>query len=211
LLLLILATPCFSIEETPTDTPPINLNYKPFVGTFSVTTNYISEGISNTNNAPAIQGTATYTFAKTGVYLNSDFIAPQIHHATVEFDTIIGITNNLNNDWSYDIYLDRYNYPGAPDANYMDFITTLTYKILSATMYYSSNVYGSHETGIYLNGTINYELPEKYFKSSNLTALASLGHYQLPAITGVHMGIILLVRCCILSRCRVITNSTLYH
>jgi uncharacterized protein (TIGR02001 family) len=190
-LLFIFTTPCFAIEETPVDTPPKNLNYKPFVGTFGVTTNYLSEGISNTNNAPGIQGTATYTFSTTGIYLNvlgtnADFIDPQFNHATVEFDTIIGITNNINNDWSYDIYLDRYNYPGAPAANYMDFITTLTYKILSATMYYSSNVYGSHGTGIYLNGAVNYEIPEKYIKFSNITALASLGHYQLPASTGMH-------------------------
>lgn len=190
-LLIILSTPCFAIEETYVNTPPANLDSKPLVGTFSVTTNYLSEGLSNTNNSPAIQGSMTYTFKKTGIFLNvlgtnSDFIDPQFNHATVEFDTLIGITNKINDAWSYDIYLDRYNYPGASAANYMDFITTLTYKIFTATAYYSSNVYGSHGTGIYLNGAINYGIPEKFIKFPNITALASLGHYQLPASTGVH-------------------------
>ncbi len=191
LLAWTLATCSFAIEETPVDTPPKNLNYKPFIGTFNVTTNYLSEGLSNTNNSPAIQGTLTYTFQKTGIYFNAlgtnaDFIDPQFNHATVEFDTVIGITNNINENWSYDIYLDRYNYPGASAANYMDFITTLTYKMFAATAYYSSNVYGSHGTGIYLNGSMNYGIPEKYIKFSNISALASLGHYQLPIKTGVH-------------------------
>jgi uncharacterized protein (TIGR02001 family) len=191
LLLCILVTPCFAIEETPVDTPPVNLDYKPFVGTFGVMTNYLSQGISNTNNAPAIQGTATYSFAKTGIYLNllgtnTDFIAPKLHHATVEFDTAIGITNNINNDWSYDIYLDHYIYPGASDANYTDYIATFSYTIFAASVYYSPSVFGSHETGVYLNGAINYKIPEKYISFSNISALASIGHYQLPIVSGVH-------------------------
>lgn len=185
------ATPCFAIEEDYANVAPKNLIEKPWTGTFEVTTNYLSEGLSNTNNAPAIQGNLMYTFSKTGIYLdvlgtNADFIDPQFHHATVEFDTIIGITNNINKDWNYNIYLDRYNYPGAHAANYTDLIAALTYKIITFTAYYSPNVFGSHETGIYLDGSIEYDIPEKYISFSNISALAGFGHYSLPAITGVH-------------------------
>lgn len=192
LLLCILTTPCFAVEDTAIDTPPKDLtSHKSFVGTFAVLTNYLSEGLSNTNNAPAIQGSLTYTFSKTGIYLNAlgtnaDFIDPYDNHAHVEFDTVIGITNNINKDWNYNIYLDHYIYPGATTSNYTDLITTLTYKILALTAYYSPNVFGSGGTGIYLNGSLDYPIPEKYIKFSNIDALASLGHYQLPESTGIN-------------------------
>ncbi len=188
---LFIVKPCFAIEDTSLDVPPPINPKKSFSGTFDVVTNYLSEGLSTSNNAPGIQGSLTYTFTKTGIYLNvfgtnADFIDPEEHHATVEFDTVLGVTNDINENWNYNIYLDRYNYPGAPAANYMDLIATLTYKIFSATAYYSPNVFGSHETGVYLNGYIHYKIPEKYISFSNISALASIGHYQLPIVTGIH-------------------------
>lgn len=182
---------CYAFEDTPAVEPKEETVPVPISGTFDVTTNYMSEGLSNSANKPAIQGGLTYTFAKTGIYLNAwgtnvDFLDLREEHATVELDAIAGVANDINDNWSYDIYIDRYIYPGASNGDYTDLIASLTYKFFTATGYYSRHVFGSPGTGIYLNGAINYEIPEKIIYFSNISALASIGHYSLPASTEVH-------------------------
>lgn len=188
-ILLSFSTSCFSFDQTPANEPdviPISIS-----GTFDVTTNYLSEGLSNTNNAPAIQGGLTYTFKKSGIYFNAwgtnaDFTGFRNQHITAELDAIAGVANDINNNWSYNVYLDQYIYPGAPVNNYLQLVTNVTYKIFTFTTYYSGNVYGSHSTGIYLKGTINYEIPENFIKFSNISALASVAHYDLSKKAGIN-------------------------
>jgi uncharacterized protein (TIGR02001 family) len=162
----------------------------PLTGNFDITTNYVFRGISNSNNNPAFQGGLTYTFLTTGIYLNVwgsnvDFVDPQGFQATVEADTIIGIANNINDDWSYNVNFNRYNYPKASAANYNEVIAALTYKIFTLTVADSLNVYGVHENGLYYNGLINVPLPQKYVHFSDLSAEASYGHYSLPRSAGL--------------------------
>jgi uncharacterized protein (TIGR02001 family) len=162
----------------------------PLSGTFDITTNYIFRGISNSNNNPAFQGGLTYTFLSTGIYFNVwgsnvDFADPQGNQATVEADTIVGIANDINDDWSYNINFDRYNYPKASAANYNEVIGALTYKIFTLTLADSLNVYGVHENGFYYNGLINVPVPESFFHLSDLSAEVSYGHYSLPRSAGL--------------------------
>ena len=162
----------------------------PLSGTFDITTNYMFRGISNSNNNPAFQGGLTYTFLTTGIYFNVwgsnvDFPDPQGNQATVEADTIVGITNNINDDWSYNVNFDRYNYPKASAANYNEVIAALTYKIFTLTLADSLNVYGSHSNGFYYNGLINIPIPEKYIHLSDVTVEGSYGHYSLPRNAGL--------------------------
>src|SRR3982751_6029953 len=90
----------------------------PLTGNFDITTNYVFRGISNSNNNPAFQGGLTYTFLTSGIYFNVwgsnvDFVDAYDNQATVEADTIVGISNSINDNWSYDVNFDRYNYPKA--------------------------------------------------------------------------------------------------
>jgi len=163
----------------------------PVTGTFDITNNYVFRGISNSDNNPAVQGGFTYTFASTGIYFNLwgsnvDFLDPHNHVATVEFDTIAGIANDVGKDFHYDINIDRYNYPRASSASYDELITALTYKIFTATLGYSTNVYGSHKKGTYYNGAINYDVTPKYALNLNdVTVMAAVGHYILPESAGL--------------------------
>jgi uncharacterized protein (TIGR02001 family) len=168
----------------------VDQQQSPLTGNFDITTNYVFRGISNSNNNPAFQGGLTYTFLSTGIYLNVwgsnvDFADPQGNQATVEADTIVGIANDINDDWSYNISFDRYNYPKAAAANYNEVIGLLTYKIFTLTVADSLNVYGYHRNGLYYNGLINVDIPEKIFHLDGLTAQASYGHYSLPRSVGL--------------------------
>jgi uncharacterized protein (TIGR02001 family) len=162
----------------------------PVSGNFDITTNYIFRGISNSNNNPAFQGGLTYTFLKTGIYFNVwgsnvDFLDPQGRQATVEADTIVGIANNINDNWNYNLSFDRYNYPKASGITYNEVIGTLTYKIITITLGDSLNVYGSHNNGLYYNGLIKIPVSEKLFHLNDLSAEGSYGHYSLPRNAGL--------------------------
>src|SRR3990167_4439710 len=102
-------------------------------GTFDFTTNYVFRGISQTENLPAVQGGLTYGFPW-GLYANVwgsnvKFSDPLGNAATVEFDTIAGIHNEIGSYFSYDINLARYNYPRARGSNYNELNTLWNYWI----------------------------------------------------------------------------------
>lgn len=172
--------------DTTTDSSKIE---NPLTGTFNISTNYMFRGVTNSNNNPAAQGGFTYTFPS-GIYFNIwgsnvDFADPKGNIATVEFDTIAGIRNDVTDNLSYDINIDRYNYPGATPASYYEGIAVVTYYIFSGTLGYSSNVYGSHQEGYYTSLAVNYDLPGTYKYTDNVTLTASVGHYDLPEDAGL--------------------------
>lgn len=192
LFLSVFAIPSYADEQDNQVLPEANKKDKsPISGTFAITSNYLSEGISNSNNKPAFQGGLTYTFLKTGIYFNIwgsnvDFIELQGKRANIEIDTVAGISNDINDHFSYNIYIDRYNYPKASEENYTDYIISLTYRIFTATIQHSFNIYGSHKSGTYYNGAINYDIPKKYIRFTGITAMASLGHYNIPRSIGLY-------------------------
>ena len=85
---------------------------------FSLVSNYLYRGISQSGNNPAIQGGFDYTHAS-GFYagtwgssiswLGDAGIA---NGAGMELDTYFGIKNSFATDFSYDVGFLRYNYPG---------------------------------------------------------------------------------------------------
>jgi uncharacterized protein (TIGR02001 family) len=139
---------------------------------------------------PAVQGGFTYTFLTTGIYLNLwgsnvDFEDAQGNTATVELDTIAGISNDIGEHFNYNLSLGRYNYPKAGAANYNEFIGVVSYYFLTGTLGYSPNVYNSHATGTYYSAGINYEIPSEYLKLEGVSVLGSIGHYDLPENKGL--------------------------
>ena len=159
-------------------------------GEFDLTSNYMDRGISQTQNLPAIQGGLTYSFP-IGLYFNAwgsnvKFIDPKRSEATVEVDTIGGWRGSFwNNNISYDINFDRYNYPQARSANYNELNTLWTYKILQVGISYSANAYNFHKSGTYYNGTLTFGIPPRYvFNLTDVNFQIETGHYSLCRAAG---------------------------
>lgn len=166
-------------------------------GNFDITSNYVFRGLSLSNNLPAFQGGLTYTFLKPGIYLNvwgsSTSLSDPIHQeiATVEIDTIIGIANNITDNFNYNISFARYNYPKAPSAQYNELIAKFAYTIsaitLNAEVDYSNNVFNSSKDGTYYNARLDFDIPSRFiFKIEDVTASGSYGHYSLPKSAGLN-------------------------
>lgn len=156
-------------------------------GTFDLTSNYIFRGVSQSANLPAVQGGLTYSFP-IGLYLNawgSNVRFPGTD-ASVELDTIIGWGGKLFHDeLSWDVNADRYNYPGERHLNYNEINTLFNYKFLQLGVSYSGNIYNTHQTGIYYNGGINYDVPPQYiFNVEDVNFTALMGHNSLPRAAG---------------------------
>lgn len=159
-------------------------------GTFDITSNYVFRGISNSNNLPAVQGGLTYTFQSTGIYFNIwgsnvYFSDTQGNTATLELDGIAGITNTIGEHFTYDINIDRYNYPKAA-SSYWEGIANAKWYFVTAQLAYSTNVYDSHGNGTYYNLGFNYDVPSDYaFGADNVNVKGGIGHYSLPRNKGL--------------------------
>lgn len=175
-----------SAEPQPITRDP-NFNFFERVsGSMAFTTNYVFRGISQTNNLPALQGGLTYTFP-IGIYLNAWGSNVKFANSTasIEIDTILGIHRTVGENFIYDINIDRYNYPGRSASSYNELNTLFNYRFFQAGVSYSPNVYNTHRSGLYINGGINYHVPEKFaFTLKDVTLIALLGRYKLGAAAG---------------------------
>ena len=171
-------------------TPQAEAAENPLTGNFDLTTNYMFRGISQSNNLPAVQGGLTYTFLTTGIYLNLwgsnvNFSDPQGNTATVEFDTIAGIANDIGDHFNYNISMARYNYPKS-NASYNEFLANAQWFFLTAQFGYSPNVYNLHAPGTYTNIGISYDIPPQCIGHlNNVNLKAGIGHYNLPNSVGL--------------------------
>lgn len=169
----------------------------PWSGSLTITNNYVYRGLTQTASLPAFEGSLTYTWYESGIYLNLwgsniNQIARNGAHGTVEVDAIAGIGNDINDDWSYNLSLERYNYPKAQDIGYTEGIGVLTYKILSATLGYSSNEFNTHEPGYYLALAVSYDIPKKYLMISDVNLAGTIGYYFLAKESGFNYGNLLI-------------------
>ena len=154
-------------------------------GNLTWVSNYIFRGISQTRNLPAIQGGLTYTFP-IGIYANmwGSNVKFAGTGASIEIDGIVGYHKQIS-DFIMDLSVARYFYPGAHILNYNEFLSIFNYKFLQFSYNYSADVFNVHQSGTYIQGGINYDIPSKYLfnmEGVNITALT--GHYSLPAAAG---------------------------
>ena len=162
----------------------------PLTGTFAITTNDIFRGLSQSNNLPAFQGGFTYTFATTGIYANLwgsnvSLLDKDGNTATLEIDTIAGVTNTIGENFSYNVYFNRYNYPKAAGLNYNELIADLSYYFVIGGIGYSNNVYDKGQYGTYYYLGVNYTIPPKYvFNFEDVAIKATAAHYKLPNVAG---------------------------
>ncbi|HLB43445.1 MAG TPA: TorF family putative porin [Gammaproteobacteria bacterium] len=160
--------------------------FKQVSGSMALTTNYVFRGISQTTNLPAIQGGLTYTFP-IGIYLNlwGSNVKFANRNASIELDTIVGIHKTAGESFTYDINLARYNYPSVSALAYNEMNTVFNYRFFQLGISYSSNVYNAHKAGTYINGGINYQIPQEFaFNLENINIIALLGRYKLGGAAG---------------------------
>lgn len=177
------------LEETGTEK-------NPWSGSLTITNNYVYRGLTQTAKLPAFEGSLTYTWYDSGFYLNLwgsnvNQIGKDGSRATVEVDAIAGIGNDINDDWSYNVSLEKYNYPKAQVISYVEGIGILTYKILSLTIAYSANEFNSHEPGYYFALGLSYDIPDKLIQISDVNLAATVGYYRLPHEAGHNYGHVL--------------------
>jgi len=182
-------------SATSTTYKPLNTLAPPaetsnLTGLFSITSNYMFRGLSISNNLPAFQGGLTYTFPTPGIYLsvwgsNVSFYDFQGYPASVELDTIAGIANSIGENFTYDINIDRYNYPKT-DSSYNEFNANLKWYFLTGQLGFSSNVYNLHRNGTYYNVGFKLPIPSQYiWNFSDLQVSGGVGHYSLPHSVGL--------------------------
>src|SRR3990167_7403050 len=148
--------------------PPF-LSFDRLSGTMAFTSDYVFRGISQTEDLPAVQGWLTYTFPL-GFYLNawgSNVKFTGNTDATLELDTIVGIHNDIGDNFTYDLNLARYNYPRSHSNNYDEVNSVFNFYFLQLGLSYSGNVYNTHAHGAYYNGGINYDIPPQYIFNLN--------------------------------------------
>jgi uncharacterized protein (TIGR02001 family) len=150
-------------QDADTWTDPKNMS-----GTVWFTTDYVFRGISNTDEAPAIQGSLDYTFK--GFYVgiwgsNTDF-----SDAGIEIDLYAGYTGSLGK-LDYDIMGIYYGYPEAdssvPDPAYYEAHLGLSYKfeglaltpVVGVGYNFSPDFSGEDDVGHYLNAIVDLSLP----------------------------------------------------
>jgi uncharacterized protein (TIGR02001 family) len=174
-------------DQAPNDKAPCWMDN--LTGQMDFTSNYVFRGVSQTENLPAVQGGLTYQFP-IGAYFNlwGSNVKFTDTDATIELDTIAGWRGNFWGSWSdlsYDLNIDRYNYPGASELAYNEFNSVFNYKIFQFGYSYSANAYASHGPGRYYIFGLNYDIPSQYTLTiENVSAHATIAHYTLPKRAG---------------------------
>lgn len=119
----------------------------------AATSEYMFRGISQTDDHPAIQAGAGYSFSN-GIYLgawasNVDFG----EDTDAEVDTFVGWNGDLNDTVNLDVQLVRYNYVGEPDGvdyAYNELIGKVTFvENYSVTLGYTNDFLASDTDSIY--------------------------------------------------------------
>ena len=158
-------------------TPP------PFTGNVTLASEYLYRGIAQTNGKPALQGGFDYAHPS-GLYVGTwgstiswlSDIGPGIS-APLELDIYGGYKNSFAGDWSYDVGVLTYNYPGTYPSGFVKPDTTeiygqLGYKWLTAKYSYavSDHIFGATTVANPVSGSTR---GSGYF---DLTATFDLGN-----------------------------------
>ncbi len=131
-------------------------------GDITFTSDYAFRGISQTEEAPAIQGGLTLSTGS-GFYVsvwgsNVDFLA----EGTLELDVMLGWSGAINDDWSTDVGIMRYGYPNTEldGANFWEIYGSLSYKDLTFGLAYSDDYHLNSGSYYYLYANYSYALME---------------------------------------------------
>ena len=131
-------------------------------GDVTFASDYAFRGISQTEEAPALQGGLSLSSAS-GFYAsvwgsNVDFLA----EGTLELDVMLGWSGAINDDWSTDVGIMRYGYPNAEidGSNFYELYGSLSYKDLTFGLAYSDDYYANSGNFIYVYANYAYALSD---------------------------------------------------
>lgn len=131
-------------------------------GDVTFASDYAFRGISQTEEAPALQGGLSLSSAS-GLYAsvwgsNVDFLA----EGTLELDVMLGWSGAINDDWSTDVGIMRYGYPNAEidGSNFYELYGSLSYKDLTFGLAYSDDYYANSGNFIYVYANYAYALSD---------------------------------------------------
>jgi uncharacterized protein (TIGR02001 family) len=142
----------------------------------ALTSDYVWRGYSQSDEEMAIQGGFDYSHSS-GFYLgtwasNVDF---NIVDTSIEVDLYGGWATEING-WSIDVGLSQYSYPGESSFDFLEAYGVVSYSIVSASVNYSSDVYGLEETSVYYNLGLDYGFDEG--AASGWGLKAAVGYYD---------------------------------
>ncbi|MEW5682461.1 MAG: TorF family putative porin [Pseudomonadota bacterium] len=131
-------------------------------GDVTFASDYAFRGISQTEEAPALQGGLSLSSAS-GFYAsvwgsNVDFLA----EGTLELDVMLGWSGAINDDWSTDVGIMRYGYPNAEidGSNFYELYGSLSYKDLTFGLAYSDDYYANSGNFVYVYANYAYALSD---------------------------------------------------
>ena len=144
----------------------------------ALTTDYVFRGISQTLEDPAVQAGLDYSH-ESGFYVGSwassiDFTdAPGADDgATLEWDFYFGYGGNITEFLSWDLGYIYFYYPGTNagvDFNYGEVVGQLGFgENVTAMVGHSNDVFGSGQSGTYLNLNGSYDLGEEFSLSGEV-------------------------------------------
>ncbi|MDP2810262.1 MAG: TorF family putative porin [Rhodocyclaceae bacterium] len=171
-----------------------------FTANVGVVNDYLFRGISQTHGKPALQGGADYAHSS-GFYAgvwgsNVKWVEDaQDVSASVEIDLYGGFKGALSGDWSYDVGLITYNYPGSKNvpvnasakADTTEVYGAISWKWLTAKYSYATS---SHFIGWYGGTTVSdttkgtrgsdyLELNANYDLGSGMTLTGHVGKQKV--------------------------------
>lgn len=138
----------------------------------ALSSDYMWRGYTQTDDKPAISGSFDVAHSS-GFYLgtwasNVDFG----DDTSSEIDVYAGFGGEFGDSGiGYDVSVLRYIYPGE-NYDWNEYIGSLSYSFLTATVAYTDDVYSSDEDAIYYNLSAGYDLPAGFSLS------AAVGYYD---------------------------------
>lgn len=164
----------------------------PFTGNFTIASEYLYRGIGQTNREPALQGGFDYAHSS-GLYAgiwgsNISWLADLGGvSSSAEFDVYGGYKGSFGADFSYDVGVLTYNYPGTYPAGFVDPDTTEVYgsvgwKWLSAKYSHvvSKNIFGwAGANGEKTRGSGYLELNASFDLGNGWGVSGHVGHQKI--------------------------------
>jgi uncharacterized protein (TIGR02001 family) len=147
------------------------------------TSNYMWRGVSQTDDAAAIQGGVDFS-AENGFYAgtwlsNIDFGSTTSDSKGAEVDVYLGFANELKNGWNYDVGAIRYIYPSTnhEDSDFTELYVNGGYKMFSAGIAYTVNG-DPHEDSAFSKGDMYYHIGASFDLKDSWSLGVTLGKYD---------------------------------
>lgn len=140
-------------QETASDGTATDAAESGFSWNAAATSEYMFRGISQTDDHPALQLGANYTFAN-GLYVGTWASNVDFGEGTdAEVDALVGWNKDLSDATNLDVSLVRYGYVGQPDGvdyTYSELIGVMTFdEQYSLTLGYTNDYLNQGENSIY--------------------------------------------------------------